>query len=43
MFSYLLSVALFAYNTVPEGVLEASGVPAGEAAGEAPVQYNVMS
>jgi hypothetical protein len=24
-------------------VLEASGVPAGEAAGEAPVQYNVMS
>lgn len=37
----LLSAALFTHYAVPEGVLGASGVPAGEAAGEAPVQYNV--
>ncbi|KAJ6903494.1 hypothetical protein NC651_020856 [Populus alba x Populus x berolinensis] len=33
-------VDVFTFYAVPEGELGASDVPAGEAAGEAPVQYN---
>jgi hypothetical protein len=36
----LLSIAVFTFYAVPEGEVGASDVPAGEAAGEAPVQYN---
>lgn len=36
----LLSIALYKFYVVPEGELGASGAPAGEAAGEAPAQYN---
>ncbi|KAL3582464.1 hypothetical protein D5086_016796 [Populus alba] len=35
-----IKLSMFAFYAVPEGELGASDVPAGEAAGEAPVQYN---